>query len=67
MIAPEPEKGAPGKTVKFLTVFESDERNAMKVAIHKARLILKYKPVIAAEVLSGMLQLDAAYKTATRV
>jgi hypothetical protein len=36
----------------------------MQVALHKARLVLKYKPLLAAEVLSGMLLLDPAYKDA---
>jgi hypothetical protein len=66
MIAPEPEngKGGRGKTSKILQVYEGDDRNAMRVAINKARAVLKYNPLLAEEVLSGMLLLDPAYKEA---
>ena len=63
MIAPEPDgRGGRGKTSKILQVYEGDERNAMRVAVNKARFVLKYKSDLAQEVLGGMLQLDPAYK-----
>jgi hypothetical protein len=44
MIAPEPEKGAPGKRSKILERYDGDDRKAMQEAIRKARLVLKVKP-----------------------
>ena len=51
MIPPEPEE----ESAKLFAVFGDEERSAMKRAINKARLVLKYKPVLAQEVLGGGL------------
>ena len=65
MIAPEPDgKGGRSKTAKILAVYEGSERNVMKEAIRKARLVLRVTPAVADRVLAGTLALDAAYKTA---
>lgn len=66
MMAPEAEngKGGRGKTAKIFAVFEGDERTAMKRGVNKARFVLKHKPLLAPEVLSGIIPLDNAFKQA---
>lgn len=55
MIAPEPEsaKQRRGGAAKILAAYEGDERNATRVAINKARVVHKFKPLLAQEVLAG--------------
>ena len=55
MIAPEPEsaKQRRGGATKILAAYEGDERNATRVAINKARVVHKFKPLLAQEVLAG--------------
>jgi hypothetical protein len=67
MMAPEAEKGGRGKTSKIFEVFEGKERSAMQKAVEKARFVLKHKPLLAPEVLSGMLPLDNAFKQALAI
>lgn len=52
MIAPEAEKGAPGKRSKILLLYEGAERNAMRVAINKARVVLQHAPTLVGPVIS---------------
>lgn len=68
MMAPEADdKGGRGKPSKILEGFEGSDRKAMGQAIFKARFVLKHKPLLAPEVLSGIIPLDAAYKQALAI
>lgn len=68
MMAPEADgRGSPGKCSKILEHCEGAERKALQEAIRKARHVLKHKPLLASEVLAGMLPLDAAYKAVLKL
>lgn len=63
-IAPEADQRGRGKNSKILEFSVGSERKVMQEAVRRARAVLRFTPAVAEEVLSGMLQLDPAYKDA---